>query len=131
MFADLPLFSMLKTRMHWHQTRQKLLAENVANADTPGFRPRDLREPLKQAASGGAGGGVALAATQPGHVGAGTGSGGMGSRNAQRFETTPSGNGVVLEDEMMKVAQNQQDYQLATMLYTKSLQLLRTASGRR
>lgn len=131
MFADLPLFSMLKTRMQWHQTRQKLLAENVANADTPGFRPRDLKEPLKRVTAGGAGGGVALAATQPGHVGAGTGSASMGSGNAQRFETTPSGNGVVLEDEMMKVAQNQQDYQLATMLYTKSLQLLRTASGRR
>ena len=38
--TDLPLFSMLRTRMHWHQERQRLLAENVANSDTPSFRPR-------------------------------------------------------------------------------------------
>ena len=34
--SDLPLFAMLKTRMQWHQSRQKLLAENVTNADMPG-----------------------------------------------------------------------------------------------
>src|SRR4029079_14741926 len=40
--TDLPLFSMLRTRMHWHQERQRLLSENVANSDTPSYRPRDL-----------------------------------------------------------------------------------------
>ncbi len=43
--ADIPIFSMLRTRMEWHQTRQKVLAENVANADTAGYRPRDLVAP--------------------------------------------------------------------------------------
>ena len=36
--TDLPIFSMLRTRMQWHQERQRLLAENVANADTPNYR---------------------------------------------------------------------------------------------
>ena len=40
--TDLPLFSMLRTRMQWHQERQRLLAENVSNSDTQGYRPRDL-----------------------------------------------------------------------------------------
>ncbi len=40
--TDLPLFSMLRTRMQWHQERQRLLSENVANSDTPNYRPRDL-----------------------------------------------------------------------------------------
>src|ERR1044072_3731488 len=40
--TDLPLFNMLRTRMHWHQERQRLLSENVANADTASFRPGDL-----------------------------------------------------------------------------------------
>lgn len=134
---DLPLMSMLKTRMHWHQTRQKLLAENVANADTPGFRPHDLREPLKSVTSAAAGGaksgigGVSMVATQVGHVGASSSPNVGGTRDARRFEATPSGNAVVLEDEMMKVAQNQSDYQMAATLYGKSLQLLRTAIGRR
>ena len=44
--TDLPMFSMLRTQMQWHQERQRVLAENVANADTPNFRPRDLA-PLK------------------------------------------------------------------------------------
>lgn len=127
---DLPLMSMLKTRMQWHQSRQKLLAENVANADSPGFRPRDLREPLPQAlAQGGASRGVALVATHAGHM-AGSGAG-VSRGNAPRFEATPSGNGVVLEDEMMKVSQNQSDFQMAATLYGKSLQLLKTAIGRR
>ncbi len=43
--GDLPLFSMLKTRMRWHQERQKTLAENVSNVDTPGFKARDLKLP--------------------------------------------------------------------------------------
>ena len=40
--SNIPLFSMLRTRMQWHQERQRLLSENVANSDTPNYRPRDL-----------------------------------------------------------------------------------------
>ena len=43
--SNIPLFSMLRTKMHWHQERQRVLAENVANADTPRFQPRDLAPP--------------------------------------------------------------------------------------
>ena len=43
--SEIPIFSMLRTRMQWHQERQRLLAENVANADTPKFKPRDLAPP--------------------------------------------------------------------------------------
>ena len=46
-------------------------------------------------------------------------------------ETRPAGNAVSLDDEMMKVAQNQMDYQAATSLYTRSLGLLKTAIGKR
>ncbi len=53
--SDLPLVAMLKTRMHWHQTRQKLLAENVSNADTPGFQPKDLKAPAFAAGRDGGG----------------------------------------------------------------------------
>ena len=44
--SEIPIFSMLRTKMQWHQERQRVLAENVSNADTPNFRPRDLA-PLK------------------------------------------------------------------------------------
>ncbi len=42
---DIPILSMLRTRMQWHQERQRVLAENVANADTPNYRARDLAAP--------------------------------------------------------------------------------------
>ena len=42
---DIPGLAVLRTRMQWHQERQRVLAENVANSDTPNFKPRDLVEP--------------------------------------------------------------------------------------
>ncbi|WP_420890953.1 hypothetical protein [Methylobacterium indicum] len=51
-------------------------------------------------------------------------------RTGTRFEMMPSGNAVSLEEEMLKAADNQSDYQLASLLYRKSLQTLRTAVGR-
>src|SRR5215469_10113021 len=42
---DLPVLSALRTKMQWHQERQRVLSENVANSDTPHFKPRDLVEP--------------------------------------------------------------------------------------
>ena len=41
---DLPALSALRTRMQWHQERQRVLAENVSNSNTPNFKPRDLVE---------------------------------------------------------------------------------------
>ena len=47
--SDIPILSMLRTRMQWHQERQQVLAENVANADTPNYRPRDLAPQISKA----------------------------------------------------------------------------------
>jgi len=128
--TDIPLVAMLKTRLHWHQTRQKLLAENVANADTPGFQPRDLRAP-GFSPGGPAAAAVAVARTNGAHLSLAAARAGEDTVQARRFDTTPSGNAVNLEDEMLKVAQNQADYQLAASLYQKSLAMLRTAVGRK
>lgn len=128
--SDLPLLSMLKTRMHWHQSRQKVLAENVANADTPRFQPKDLRLPSFRQDGSVAGGTMAMERTSPLHLAGTAARAGEDPTGARRFEVTPSGNAVNLEDEMMKVAQNQADYQLAATLYQKSLSLLRLAAGR-
>jgi flagellar basal-body rod protein FlgB len=126
-----PLISMLKTRMHWHQTRQKLLAENVSNADTPGFQPKDLKVPTFAPSGAVTNASLVALRTDPSHLAGASDRAGEDPRNARRFEITPSGNAVSLEDEMLKVAQNQSDYQLAASLYQKSLSMLRTAVGRR
>jgi flagellar basal-body rod protein FlgB len=74
--------------------------------------------------------GVTLARTEPGHL-APDGSGGGFAQTAQtHYEVRPAGNAVSLEDEMMKVAANQIDYQAVTSLYTHSLGLIKIALGR-
>ncbi len=71
--TDIPIFSMLRTKMNWNQERQKVLAENVANSDTPNYRERDLvppkfEEPRRNSPSGRCRQ-VALAKTERGHIG--------------------------------------------------------------
>ena len=125
--SDIPILSMLRTRMQWHQERQRVLAENVANADTPGYRARDLVPPnferTLQAAS------LALARTDAGHLGASAGGAQFETRDAH-YAVRPRGNGVSHEDEMLKLAGNQMDYDAVTSLYTHSLTLIKTALGR-
>ena len=43
--SDIPILSMLRDRMEWHQERQRVLAENVANADTSNYQAKDLAPP--------------------------------------------------------------------------------------
>ena len=129
--SDLPIFSMLRTRMNWHQERQRLLAENVANADTPSFRPRDLA-PLdfgKQVQR--ASGQLSLALTSPNHLSGANAASQFATERQGKYDVRPAGNAVNLEDEMMKVAANQMDYQAATSLYSRSMGLFRTALGKR
>ena len=126
--SDIPLFSMLRTRLQWHQERQKVLAENVANADTPNYRPLDLVTPKFQMGTPGPAP-VQLARTDPGHL-AGFSDAGDFPNNPNQYQVRPAGNAVNLEDEMMKVAANQMDYQAASSLYSRSLALLKTAIGK-
>jgi flagellar basal-body rod protein FlgB len=127
--SDIPIFSMLRTRMQWHQERQKVLAENVANGDTPKFQPRDLK-PLdfgRDPQAGTGGGPLRLAATDPAHFAGSAGAGSFATNPNTKYDVRPAGNAVNLEDEMMKVAQNQMDYQAAISLYSRSMGLIRTA----
>jgi flagellar basal-body rod protein FlgB len=130
--SNLPILSMLRTRMHWHQERQRLLAENVANAETPRFKPRDLAPPNVGRPVAAGSGPLVLAATTAAHIQ--PGSSGNGQFQAERkasYEVRPSGSAVNLEDEMLKVAANQMDYQAATALYGRSLGLIKAALGKR
>ncbi len=131
--ADLPLFSMLRTRMQWHQERQRLLAENVANSDTPNFKSRDLA-PLSFDQTMQTGGGINLSRTEAGHIASSVSSStGFASSRMGDYEVRPTGSTSrsILEDEMIKVSANQMDFQAATTLYTRSLDLIKTAIGRK
>lgn len=120
--GDLPVLSALRTKMQWHQARQRVLSENVSNSDTPNFKPRDLVEP-KFEASGAAKasmGQLAMLRTSSAHMATTDGGKSFDFNSKAGFETRPAGNGVNLEDEMMKVSANQMDYAAITSLYSKS-----------
>ncbi|HUZ33808.1 MAG TPA: flagellar basal body rod protein FlgB [Xanthobacteraceae bacterium] len=125
--SDIPILSMLRTRMQWHQQRQRVLAENVANADTPGYRARDLAPPnferMLQSAS------VTLATTNPAHIAVGDSSQ-FAESNDPHYEARPRGNTVSHEDEMLKLAGNQMDYDAAASVYSHSLSMIKTAFGK-
>ncbi|RYE09944.1 MAG: flagellar basal body rod protein FlgB [Hyphomicrobiales bacterium] len=129
--GGLSLFQALGDKMRWHQARQGVLAENVANADTPGYRERDLKA-FSLSEVGKSSAMVTTSVTSPTHISVSSGGGpaAYGSNESGNFEITPSGNGVTLEDEMMKVAGNDMDYQAVTALYTRSMRLLKIAIGR-
>src|SRR4051812_25095800 len=110
--ADIPLFSMLRGRLGYLSEREKVIAQNVANADTARYISEDLkpfsfdaRVQAQRAGQSGMAG--TMATTQPGHI---------APRNERRAgatykttkapgsETTLNGNAVVLEEEMLKMA---------------------------
>jgi flagellar basal-body rod protein FlgB len=130
---DLPALSVLRTKMQWHQERQRVLAENVSNSDTPNFKPRDLVEPKFDnpgARAAGTTGSLAISRTSQGHISPSGAEPSFAQNRRAGFQTRPAGNAVNLEDEMLKVSANQMDYAAVTSLYSKSLHLLKTAIGK-
>ena len=136
--TDLTMLSALKSKMRWHQSRQRVIAENIANADTPGYAAKDLK-PLQFKSLlaqpqqvRGAAPSVMPVKTSASHL-AGLPMPKRAEGEVKRvdFEVTPQGNGVVLEDQMIKLADNQMEYEAAANLYQRGLSLLRTAISRR
>ena len=137
--SQIPLFQMLRGRLGYLSDRQKLIAENVANADTPGYAPHDLKpfsfqaqmqaQGQGMAAAGGAG---AMAVTNPGHMLPPHASAARAVATkpvaAKDSETTLDGNSVVLEEEMLKMGQARMDYDAAISFYQKSHNLIRLAA---
>ncbi|ENZ81491.1 flagellar basal body protein [Caulobacter vibrioides OR37] len=138
---DIPLFGMLKSRLGYLTERQKLVAQNVANADTPGYRPSDLKPFSFQASlmgqTAGApyrGGpvaptsGVAMMATSASHMGPSNAPSAWRATAGADSETTLDGNAVSLEDQMIKMTEARTNYDAAITFYQKSLSMLRMAS---
>jgi flagellar basal-body rod protein FlgB len=141
--ANIPIFAMLRARMGYLSDRQRVIAENVANANTPAFSPREMKpfnftvkaqvaQPGGSATTGA--GGSSMAVTQPGHLlppgSQGTGGSNAGTKKIKDSETTLDGNSVVLEEEMMKLTEARMDYDAAVGFYQKSLDILKLAARR-
>jgi flagellar basal-body rod protein FlgB len=127
-FTDLPLLSQIKGRLTWLDQRQRVIAQNVANADTPGYAGRDLNQPADFAAAMREGGALRMVRTSAMHIAPAGPTARFESRAAPDSETTLDGNSVVVEEQMLKMAESRMAYDAAIGLSQKSTQMLRRAA---
>ena len=129
MDGKLNIFEAISRKMSWLGQRQSVLSENIANADTPDYVPQDLKTGAFPRALATAARRVKPAATHPLHLqGAGPQKGPFDeSEQRGTYEVAPSGNAVVIEEQLVKVGQTQMHYQAMSNLYRKHLSMIRTA----
>lgn len=126
----IPLFGIMTERLNWLSQRQSVLAQNIANANTPGYQPKDLKEPdFKAMVARSSGGNLTMARTQGNHLGGGVDAGKHASVESGGQETTPTGNGVILEEQLMKTTETRMDYTTTLNLYRKHVDMIRVALG--
>jgi flagellar basal-body rod protein FlgB len=126
MFEKLGIFSMAQAMAKHGAARQAVIAENVANADTPGYRARDIdsfAETYRTDPSG------ALRTTRAGHFIADEAQGyAPDPQEVYRpGAQSPNGNSVSLEQEMFAAAEAKQEHDQALAIYRSALTVLRTA----
>ena len=122
---SMSFFQLASQRMSWLSANQRVVAENIANADTPGFKAREI-SPFETLVDGARTGGIRT--THAGHIQGGGHAGGMRTTaDSAAWETTIDGNTVVLEQQTLKANEISESYQLAAQLYGKGHQLLSLA----
>jgi flagellar basal-body rod protein FlgB len=120
--VDLTAIDSLEAALTFHRERHGVLAGNIANLDTPGFRPLDLvREP--------GGDPAALATTQAGHIATAEAPGQTLSFEDGGKLQSPDGNAVSLERELAKIDANRVRYTTAAELVSRRMALLKYAAG--
>lgn len=130
-FDDVALLTMLKGRMTYLNQRQKVISENVANADTPGYMAKDMMSFDKVLAAQPNVAPQGMLRTDPRHMDAPANSTAtVGMVDAPDSETRLDGNSVVLEEQMMKMAEARSDYDTAVTLYEQAMNMIRIAAKR-
>lgn len=133
--TQMTVFQLMRQRLQMLGERQRVISENVANVSTPGFTPNDVDqqafgETMKRIAGQSAGAGkVTMTVTNPGHMLAPHAhAANVSMMKAPDSETTLDGNQVVVEEQMMKIADTRTEFETMVGLYQKSLGLLKLAT---
>jgi flagellar basal-body rod protein FlgB len=124
--TGIPLFDLAESRLAWLARRQQVLAQNVANADTPGWQDRDL----PSFASTLAGAMLSPVRTDPQHL-AGTlaATAPLLVRRERKAERSPDGNGVALDEQLRRIADTDTAHALVSGLYKSFVGMFRTVTG--
>ena len=131
-----PLLAGIGQAMKNLSERQRVIAQNIANSETPRFKARDVNPPNFSSLLSEAGDGPSVVRPR---IVLTSGMSALGARqpmagnivlDSDTSETKPNGNNVALEDQLLKMGQIQADFATMTSLYRKQLGLLKTAIGR-
>ena len=125
--SKIPLLSGLAARLDFLASRTNVIAQNIANADTPDYVAKDLKTPNFKAMASAA---SEMRVSDPRHMGAASGArpSTYAVQKAPDGEASLTGNQVSIETQAMKLSQTRQDYALAASIYRKGLSMLRIAA---
>ena len=129
---NIGLFQALNAKMNYLDQRQKVLAQNIANANTPDYKPKDLTKVdfgtvLKEVSKDNV---LRPETTNAMHMPSASGIDDAQSRKMKKtYDVAPTGNAVVLEEQMVNSAQTMTDYNLMTTLYQKNVNMMRISLG--
>lgn len=130
MFQTLNLTGMAQQLASYAGNRLGIIAHNVAQADTPGYKAMDLPTFQEVYAAQSGGDAFAMRATRPGHV-----AGGLAALDLVAApsggEASANGNTVSLEKEMVKMADIRQSHDMALSIYAVTRDVTRAALGRK
>lgn len=125
MFDRLEIMQMAQSMARHAALRQTAVTQNIANADTPGYRARDAASFAQTYAADDA---VALRQSRAGHLGAEVSA--SAKLLVQDGTPSPNGNSVSLEEEMVRAVDIRREHDLALSIYKSSLGILRSSLGR-
>lgn len=135
-----PIFDGMSLAMKNMSEKQRVIAENIANSDTPGFKARTVQSPdfsalVSQYGESGSTPQVTrprvMLSSKMSSLGAkAPQAGGTVMLDPNTSETKPDGNNVTLEDQLLNLGQVQADYSAMTNLYRKQIGIMKSALGR-
>jgi flagellar basal-body rod protein FlgB len=120
-------------KMQYLDTRQGVIAQNIANADTPNYRARELTNvdfgSMLREVSGRYN--VKMEVTTPGHLTSNNDPANPRQlKSRSSYEVAPAGNAVIIEEQMINATKNSMDYNLMTNLLRKNVGMFKTALGK-
>lgn len=129
MFQNLAVFETAHAMAVHAGNKQAVIAQNVANADTPGYVARDLPNFQEIYAPRDAGGYMPQA-TRPGHLHGAPDGPIANLMQKDRSFASPDGNTVSLENEMLRGTDAKRQHDRALAIYKSALNILRSSLGR-
>ena len=114
MSHDLSIFKVASAMARHAAARHQTVAQNIANADTPGYQAKDIKSF------------DAALALRDGAQAA------IGDRHPMRGAVmSPNGNSVALDQQLVMASESKMQHETALAIYKKSTDLLRLSLGRR